>query len=275
MADIESLELQITGDARDAKAGLDALITTLDTLKTTTKGGAGLTSIANQVSKIAKATGNLNGSEGQKLESLANGLKALSNLGNLKLSSSVANQISNMGNAVKALDGVDYSKLNGLVTAVQPLTTLGKSNLGSVLNQIKKLPEVMAELGKVDIGAFSAKIKELATSLKPLADEMQKVANGFAAFPAKIQQFISASSKVPSSNAASSKSFANLATKMTATFLALKRGAKVIASWINESNEYIENLNLFTVSMGEYAASAKEYAETVGDIMGIDPSAWM
>ncbi len=275
MADIESLELRITSDSKDAKAGLDALITTLDTLKTKTKGGVGLTSVANQVSNLAKAAGTLNGSEGAKLESLAKGLNALSGLGNLKLSSSIANQVSAMGGAIKSLDGVDYSKLSGLGTAVQPLTTLGKSNLGSVLNQIKKLPEVMTELGKVDMGAFTAKIKELTTALKPLADEMQKVANGFSAFPAKIQQFLSSSSKVPSSNTSSAKSFANLAARVTAIGYAFKRGAGVIASWINKSSEYTENLNLFTVAMGQYAESAMEYANTVSEAMGIDTSDWI
>lgn len=275
MADIESLELQITSDASSAKAGLDALITTLDTLKTKTKGGVGLTSVANQVSKLATATGNLNGSEVAKLEALAKGLNALSGLGNLKLSSNIANQVSAMGNAVKALDGVDYSRLNGLATAVQPLTTLGKSNLGSVLNQIKKLPEVMSELGKVDMGSFTAKIKELTASLKPLADEMQKVANGFSAFPAKIQQYISSSSKVPSTNESSSRSFANLATKITATIYTFKRIASVIASWIDKASQYRENVNLFTVSMGSYAKSAMDYAKDVEEAMGIKPSDWI
>ena len=51
--------------------------------------------------------------------------------------------------------------------------------------------------------------------------------------------------------------------------------AKVIAGWINSSNEYIENLNLFTVSMGEYASQAQKYAEYVGEVVGIDPSTWM
>jgi hypothetical protein len=275
MADIESLELQITGDAGSAKAGLDALITTLETLKTKTNGGVGLTSVANQVGKLAKSAGTLNGSEGAKLESLARGLSALSNLGNLKLSSSIANQITAMGNAVKNLDGANYSKLGDLASAVRPLETLGKSNLGSVLGQIKKLPEVMTELGKVDMAAFTAKIKELTASLKPLADEMQKVANGFSAFPANIQAFLSSNSKVQSSNASSSISFANLAAKITATIYTIKRVGRVIASWINKSNEYTENMNLFTVAMGEYADSAMEYANTVSEAMGINPAEWI
>ena len=285
MADVESLELQITGDASKAKAGLDALIGTLDTLKLKTKGGFGLTSIANQVSKMAKAAGELNGSEGAKLESLAKGLNALSSLGNIKLSPNIANQVSAMGSAVKNLDGADFSKIKDLAVGLTPLETLGKSNLGSVLEQIKKLPEVAAELNKADLTTFNEKIKELTASLKPLADEMQKVANGFAAFPAQIQEYVSSSSSVPSSNKSSSWSFKDLASRVVATIYTFKRLARVVASWINMSSEYRENLNLFTVSMGQYAESTEEYAKIVGDAMdyanlvgesmGIDPSEWI
>jgi hypothetical protein len=275
MADIESLELQITSDSKSAKDGLDALIGTLDALKLKTKGGLGLTTVANQVSKMAVAAGKLNGSEGAKLESLARGLTALSTLGSLKLSSSVANQISAMGTAVRTLDGVDFSKVHDLGKAVQSLTTLGKSNLGSILNQLKTLPNVMTELSKVDMTAFKDKVDKLVHILKPLATEMQKVAQGFSAFPAKIQRFIDSSSQIPSTNEASTKSFAKMLTKLTAVAYAIKKAVKVVASWINTSNRYIETLNLFTVSMGNYAKSAREYAETVAEVMGIDPAVWM
>ena len=275
MADIESLELQITSDAKGAKDGLDALITTLDTLKLKTNGGVGLTSVANQVSKMAGAAGKLNGSEGAKLESLAKGLQALSGLGNLKLSSSIANQISAMGTAVGNLNGVEFSKVEELATSLGSLETLGKSNLGSTLNQIKKLPEVMTELGKVDMNAFKTKINELTASLKPLADEMQKVANGFSAFPDKIQKFLNSTSKVPSSNKSNEKSFKDLFTKVGATIYAFKRGANAIASWVNKSNEYTESMNLFTIAMGDYAGSAMKYANDVSEVMGINTADWI
>lgn len=48
-----------------------------------------------------------------------------------------------------------------------------------------------------------------------------------------------------------------------------------ISKAITESNAYQEDLNLFTVAMGQYAKEAQEYAENVGDIMGIDPAKWM
>lgn len=48
-----------------------------------------------------------------------------------------------------------------------------------------------------------------------------------------------------------------------------------VAGWIKSAGDYQENLNIFTVSMGEYAKSAKEYADIVNDAVGIDPSEWI
>ena len=72
--------------------------------------------------------------------------------------------------------------------------------------------------------------------------------------------------------------------KLGGVFQALKKtGALVgitalrveLSKAITESNAYQENLNLFTASMGKYAKEAQEYAENVGEIMGIDPAKWM
>jgi hypothetical protein len=58
----------------------------------------------------------------------------------------------------------------------------------------------------------------------------------------------------------------------TATF---KKVGEAIGGWINSTNEYIENVNLFTVSMGEYAEEATKYAEMLQELMGIDSSEFM
>lgn len=55
----------------------------------------------------------------------------------------------------------------------------------------------------------------------------------------------------------------------------VRTGARVIASWITQSNQYIEDLNLFTASMGKYAEEAQNYAEAVSEALGIDPGEFM
>lgn len=67
----------------------------------------------------------------------------------------------------------------------------------------------------------------------------------------------------------------NLSAKLGAITIVANRTGKAIGNLITKSNEYVENLNLFTVSLGEFADEAKQYAEEVSELMGIDPSDWL
>lgn len=69
-------------------------------------------------------------------------------------------------------------------------------------------------------------------------------------------------------------SFVNQAVKITALITVYRKLADVISDGIANSMSYVENLNLFTVSLGEYADSASKYAQTVRDALGIDYSEW-
>ena len=235
-------------------------------------------SIANQITGIGIATKSLNGVDFSKLTALANAISPLSTIGKANLGTTIS-QLGKLPGAVQPLVTMDMTglsqKIRELVEAVKPLSEMGKANLGSTLNQIKKLPEAFATLNGIDMAGFAAKVKELATALRPLGDEMQKVANGFSAFPAKIQKLLNATNQIPKANTKAGVSYVNFAAKISMAYVTVRRISSVIASWINKSNEYIENLNLFTVAMGGYAGEAQQYAETVGELMGVDPSEWM
>lgn len=81
--------------------------------------------------------------------------------------------------------------------------------------------------------------------------------------------------KLNTSLTKTSRSFGNMAMKVGIAGVSLKKISSLIKSAIKESNDYVENLNLFTVAMGNSADSAQEYAEKVGDLLGLDPSEWM
>ena len=48
-----------------------------------------------------------------------------------------------------------------------------------------------------------------------------------------------------------------------------------MGSWITSYNDYVENVNLFTVAMGKFADESMEYAERVQSVAGIDLSEWI
>lgn len=50
---------------------------------------------------------------------------------------------------------------------------------------------------------------------------------------------------------------------------------KYLGSAVTSINEYVENVNLFQVSMGKFYQEASDYARLVSDKLGVDPSQWM
>ena len=69
-------------------------------------------------------------------------------------------------------------------------------------------------------------------------------------------------------------SFVTQAVKITALIAVFRKLSDVVSDGIANSMQYIENLNMFTVSLGKYSTNAQKYAETVSDVMGIDYSEW-
>ena len=208
------------------------------------------------------------------------GIEALAqSLGKIRDATKGGLGLKSVANSMKAINGANVSastqKIQDFVDALAPLSQLSKSNLSSFVNPLKKLPEVFTELNKIDMSAFSAKIQDVATAMKPLADEMEKVANGFSAFPAKIQKLLNATGKIPKSNKKAAISFTDLYHQMKAVLNVGVRAGKILWSAIEESMDYTENMNLFTVAMGTYGDEAKAYAETVSEAMGIDTSEWI
>lgn len=272
MADIDKLVVQITSDSTSAVGGIEALHESLSRLKSATSGGMGLKSVANGLDGVRDATDRM-GNITNKLSGLSRAVKELTNLGNIKVSASIGNQIKNIGTALSTLDiGDGATKINELVTALKPLETLGKSSLSTTVNALNKLPEAIQ---KIDMKKLHGQVDALTRTFRPLAEEMQKIANGFNAFPSRIQKLIQENNKLSSSNKKTGLSFTDFYSKLKMAYTAVKTVSTTIAGFINKSNDYIENVNLFNVSMGKYTTEARTYAETVGEVMGIDPGEWM
>lgn len=206
---------------------------------------------------------------------------------------SLANALGKMRSELSRLNITNgqIKQIQKLTDALKPLQSLPKSNLSGYVNSLKKIPDVIAGLEKVDFDNFRLQIARVTDTMRPLADEMQKVANGFSAMPTKIQRFITQSEKMNSSakrNTSTHKTFfdtlingsskASSALKNLATAGIAGLSLKKIVGGIEDSTEnlmnYIENLNLFYVSMGEYGEKAYDYAQKISGTMGIDVSEW-
>ena len=270
---IDSLELEVLSSSQSAESGLDRLTASLERLKTATKGGVGLTAVAKQLRAANEAANGITSTSVSNLEGLS---KAIQLLSGTKVSSTIATQISAMSTA---LNGADFdkgrAKMEALANALAPLSNLPKTNLASYVNNIKKLTESLDKLDDGTLAELATKMQKVANAMRPLGDEMQKISKGFSSLPSNIKKLTTKEGKLKDTTEKASGSYVNFYAKLSMVGTALKSAVGKIGSMITEMNNYIENVNLFHASMGEYASSAQQYAETVGNVMGIDPGEWM
>lgn len=308
---IASLELEITSNSKEACKGLDALSNSLKKLQQATSKGLGLTAIVNEIKaagsiqassldgltgaidKLSQLKGlklprlNLTGIvnsitsastsvSATSLDGFVSAVQKLSTLKDVKIPSGLGTQLNSLVNAINSISvGGSKLKIASLVSALNGLNKLETTSLSSYVTNLKKLPEVFAALDDIDMDAFADKIKEIAEALKPLGEEMQKIANGFAAFPDKLQKLVSGMDGLSGANGRTSTSYINLYAKFKMAKSAVVGIGRTVAKWITLSSAYTETLNLFTISMGEYAEDAYNYAQSVEKAMGIDPAEWM
>lgn len=278
--EMQGIEFQIVNDSSAASAGVEQLAKKLAALKSSISGSTtALSKVASGISAIKNAVNNMNtGDFASKMNRISDSLSRLKNqTDSLKISSSIGNQLTAISQAVDSLPDAPGDKLKNLADGLQPLSTLGKSNMTTFINQLKKLPDVIQKLEKADIDKFTIQMKDLAAAMKPFADEMNKVASGFSAFPSKIQKLINSTEEYNNAvGKATNKTSAWEKAIKKLSFVAVYRAAvKFLGNVINKASEYQEDLNLFTVSMGEYAEEAYNYAQKVSEVVGIDPAEWM
>lgn len=278
--EIRGLEFQIKENSDSAVASLGRLEKALSSLKTATSGGAsGVRTAANQIAALNKALSE-SGAVGQKLKSISSGLKAISDVGTVKIPKSLGTNMQSLGTALSGISDGDIDKLYNVADALRPLSELEGAHMRSYINQLSAFPDVVRELRAADIDEFSNQMTRLANALRPFATEMQHVADGFSAMPSRIQRLITTTEKynntVNKGATQTSRFGISLKSIKTAGVMAgIRMIRQEISKAITESNAYQEDLNLFTASMGQYAKEAQEYAENVGEIMGIDPAKWM
>lgn len=136
----------------------------LDTVMLNIESNAG--HAVSNIDKLATSLANLKGA-------ISGGFNNLNKL---------ATSLENIKNASKGISGV-ADKLKGIgkiAEYIKPLESIGSTkNLGSLADNLKKLPEVMNSITPDTLENVGRVATELAIKLKPLSDEMKEIAAGF------------------------------------------------------------------------------------------------
>lgn len=308
---IDNLEIQIQVNAKKASSGIDALEQSLTKLSAAVGGASGLASNLTQISNALKtfsSVGKINmkspinqltklkelipvlgGNEAtqlaQNLREMSGALASFSTVPKINIAP-IASGIKSLNEATASMDKgrlKEFSnQMKGISSGLSQLGGVGKTNINSVVNAVKKIPEITQNLSTEEIERFAIVVKRLTEIMEPLAVEMDSIARGFNAMPGAIKRAnaamddaASSAQKTGKANTSLLQDLSQVANQYKRLYQVIDRAVDMFAEWFEVSNDYVEALNLFKVSMGDASAAALEYAEAVGAAMGIDPAEWI
>ena len=207
---------------------------------------------------------------------------ALTRLKSVGSFTKAVNNLTKLGTALEkiSVSSAGIQALYKVSSAIENLSTTSKGNsISNVVNSLKKIPDVVSQLDDATINKFATAVNKISTAITPLTNKITALANGFSRLPGRLSSCVTAANRYQRSMQSASavsggffgklKNFLGIGGLFSLTFATVGRK---IGDSITEMNSYIENVNLFTVSMGKYADEAMDYAEKVQDAMGIDMS---
>ena len=264
---MEQLEIQVNSSSTNAVEGISKLSRSLNRLNAVLKSSFDTSNVVQGIQTLNAGLKQLDGSAADKLRNIAESLKALKSVGTVtlsitngdsdvnKLRAEVESLRQSMGNLTETLNATSTaaSKTNSSLTALSTGVSAAKTSQSSL-----SASSIQSATGMNRMSATSLSLRAVLSSLK---NSIQGVADS--------------NDNMSNSSGKASMSYTELLSKCSIWIAAFKAMKQTIGSFIDQSNQYIEDLNLFTASLGEYAGEAQKFAETASEILGIDPSEFM
>lgn len=256
-------------------------------LMATVQDPKGLKSAINAIKKIPEAVSGVQGisSDIGDLKSVLNGFNNLPSVTAPEGLSSFVSLLRRIPKAVSEANKADYTQLaessRQLMNGLAPLSVLDFSNLknlGSVLNQLNKIPDLAQKLDSKTVGDFSTACQKLSAALTPLASQLDKVGNAFAKLPPQLSKVVTQANRVTAANERQKKSYLSLSNQMSgfmrnmAKLVSLKAIAEYLGNAVAKFNDFYEATDLFHNAMGNLSGEADTLISKMQGLLGVDPT---
>lgn len=276
-------KLAEAGRAISSLSGLDKITQAANALKSldALTGAPKVNSYVNAINKLSQASGAVQAiaafpDVSAQLSSLTNALNSLRSIQDIRLTPLI-NSLSRLPAVVQAINSmpaIDTSRIEMLNSAMAAFRTENATAIRQLANALNRLPTVAQRINQIDFTQFSNSIRQLTTTLEPLMQRAEQAAQGLTAL-AQVMQAASRQSNNSGGLGGLGRTLGSLSTKSLLSWASLLKLKKVLGECFNVSAQYVENLNLFNVTMGKSASSAFEFAEAVNAALGVDTSDWI
>lgn len=280
---IDELRIEIEAESGTAAGNIDKLAQSLDRLQSVTQrmtgGGDGLNKVAKQIEKLNAISQKIQSMRGfERLGKVVNQLSKLDRLSNVGDISGFVRNLNKLPQAVNALaqmPSIDATKFQQIADALKPLETVSTGNINSLVNALRKLPKASQELAGVDLTQFASQIDQISRAIEPIVRQAERGGAGLTAL-AQIMQSTSRQARQSSDGVGLfNQTLGQIKVKTLAAVAVLRRLFNELKKGVTASAAYVENLNLFSVTMGDSAGEALKFAEAVNDALGVDVSDWI
>lgn len=151
--------------------------------------------------------------------------------------------------------------------------TIDELNIQIAAESTKATKAIDTLIGRLE--TLQSKLGILGASGKSAGNGLKNTEKGATKAASGVNKYSNETDKASKSTKSFTDKLVGQISKFHTLYGAFKSAAQTMSSWFNESNEYVETLNLFNVTMGDGADAAYEYAESVQKLVGIDIKEWM
>ena len=271
---IDRLSIEIDAKAEQASNSVDHVIKKIEKLKSAFADGIGDTDrIIESINRMREAfTGA--GSTGDGLSKLVQSIQELQKLG----TQGIAENFRELSNAMKEFSGFD--------DIAAPMKEFGYG--------VSQMAAGFKALQNSDVERIRKQFEELTAALRPFIEEMAEAGGGVINFGSQMKAFSDSMRSVSNMKVQMSKQtmlsrtgtgggifggigkmFKSINLASTVYLLknvasAVKSATQKIGGYVSSMSDYIENVNLFTVSMGSFTDQATEFTNRIQSDLGFD-----
>lgn len=262
---IDRLAIEISADASKSANGIDRLTASIRTLRDATSGStSNLTGIAKSILNLSNSLSKT-GTGTNNVKTLANSISKLRSASNLDLTGT-SESIRRFANEI--------SSFKNIGDTLQPVKDFASS--------ITKFKNAITKLNGIDLTGTSEKVNQLVKAIKPLTDEMMRAGPYALQYGQSLKDLASAMRTINNAGTLTGKltqgvnnlqSTFKKALDVTGIFTlisALRLLTSVLSGFIDNINGYIEDMNLFMVSLGDAADEAENFAMQMQNLLGIN-----
>lgn len=258
--ELETLEVKIQAQARQANGQIDALITRLGKLSSSLQSidSSGINRLSTGVNRLSNSMSAMRSVDSRSFSTLARNIKTLSNIDTGKINAA-AGAMRQISKSVSSFSGMSKS-VQGLSELAVGIKQLGYTSSTKAIENIPKLAtamrQLMSELSKAP--SVSRNIIDMTNALAKLSRTGGAAGTAAKSITSSFSGFSSGASAVTKK----SFSLASAIGKVYATYWALFRGFRLLGDAIDISSSLTEVENVVRQTFGQYESLINNFAKT-------------